>query len=302
MLMQAIHVKVQDRTIAITNPDKMLWPDLEITKLEYIQYLIDMSDYLLPYVKNRLLTTIRYPDGIEGKYFYQKNIPDYAPDWIARREWNGTTYMLLNDLPTLVWLGNQACLEFHVPFHVCDDGEHPSEIAFDLDPSDPDNFRLVLDVALLIKEILDSLGLESVAKTSGATGLQIYIPIKRGYTYAETNKFLSFVAHYLAEKYPHLVTLERWVKKRGNKLYIDYLQHGKGKTLAAPYCLRARKQATVSAPVSWEEVESGFHPHDFTMLNIKERVKKKGDLFSIVTTDRLDQSLDEILDALDRFA
>lgn len=299
--MQSINITVHDRTITITNPNKILWPDLQITKLEYIQYLIDMSDYLLPYVKNRLLTTIRYPDGVDGKFFYQKNIPDYAPDWILRREWKGTTYILLNDLPTLIWLGNQACLEFHVPFNVYDDDQHPSEIVFDLDPSDPDNFRLVLDVALLIKEILDSLGLVSIPKTSGATGLQIYIPIQKRYTYAETNKFNAFIARYLAEKYPQLVTLERLVKKRGNKLYVDYLQHGEGKTLAAPYFPRARKKATVSAPVSWEEVQTGLHPHDFTLFNIKERVKEKGDLFSLVTTEKLEQSLDPILDAITSF-
>ncbi len=298
---QTIDFKVNDRVIRISNPEKILWPDLKMTKLNFIQYLIEMSPYLLPYVKNRLLTTIRFPNGIEASSFYQKNAPSYAPDWMATSEWNGTTYILLNDLPTLIWLGNQACLEYHVPFNCCDEHNVPSEIAFDLDPSDPNHFSLVLEVALLVKDVLDSLGLASQPKTSGATGLQIYIPITRRYTYEQTHLFNRFVAFYMAEKHPKLVTLERLVKNRGNKLYFDYLQHGKGKTLAAPYFPRARKKGTVSAPVSWEEVQAGFHPHDFTMQNIVSRVKEKGDLFSLITTERQEQSLDPILKEIQSF-
>ncbi len=286
---------VDGEAVRITNPTKILWPEAKITKLDYIQYLIDMSPYILPYVKDRLLTTIRFPHGINGKSFYQKNVPTYAPHWITTYEWNETTYMLLNELPTLVWLGNQACLECHVSFNLVDKSHYPTELVFDLDPSDPSNFPLVLEVALLIKEVLDSLGLRSRVKTSGATGLQMYIPIKRRYTYKQTHQLNKFIAHYIAEKHPQLVTLERLVKNRGNKLYFDYVQHSEGKTLAAAYFPRARKEATVSTPVAWEEVNKGFHPHDFTMNNIRQRVKEKGDLFSIITTEKENQSLDDLL-------
>lgn len=298
---QWFDVKVNNHILRITNPNKLIWPELNVTKLDYIQYLIDMSPYLLPYVKNRILTTIRYPDGLDGKSFYQKNIPNYAPAWIATHEWNGTTYILLNDLPTLVWLGNQACLEFHVPFNFYYESNTPSEIVFDLDPSDPNDFSLVLEVALLMKDVLDSLGLVSYPKTSGATGLQIYIPIERRYTYEQTYEFNKFIAYYIVEKYPQLVTLERLVKNRGKKLYFDYIQHGEGKTLSAPYFPRARKKGTVSAPVSWEEVQAGFHPHDFTMLNMRERVKEKGALFSVITTERQEQLLDHLLLSIKKF-
>lgn len=298
---QTFEIEVEQRVVRISNPEKILWPDLKLTKMHFIRYLIEMSAYLLPYVQNRLLTTIRFPHGIGEPSFYQKNVPSYAPNWIATYEWKGTTYILLNDLPTLVWLGNQACLEYHVPFNFFNESHIPSEIVFDLDPSDADNFNLVLEVALLLKEVLDSLGLVSQAKTSGATGMQIYIPIERRYTYEQTYPFNQFIAHYMAEKYPQSITLERFVKNRGKKLYFDYLQHGEGKTLAAPYFPRARKTGTVSTPVSWEEVRDGFHPHDFTMETIVERVKEKGDLFAPITTDRQEQSLDGLLEEINVF-
>ncbi|PWA12669.1 DNA polymerase domain-containing protein [Pueribacillus theae] len=292
---QQFELEIEGKLIRITNPDKLFWPELEITKLDYIKYLVDMSPFILSYTKNRLLTTIRYPNGIYGKSFYQKNVPSNKPNWVLTHEWQGTKYVLLNDLPTLVWLGSQACLEIHVSFNYYDAINKPTELVFDLDPSDPSNFCLVLEVALKIKEVLDSLGLVSQAKTSGATGLQMYIPIDPRYTYEETNKINKFIALYIAEKYPQLVTIERLVKNRGKKLYFDYIQHGEGRTLSAPYCPRARTEGSVSAPVTWEEIEKGFHPRDFTIKNIKTRIKEKGDLFSIVTTEKLNQSLDDLL-------
>jgi bifunctional non-homologous end joining protein LigD len=288
-------IEVEGKPLRITNPEKLLWPEAGISKLDFIRYLTEMAEFILPYTKNRLLTTIRYPHGIHGKSFYQKNLPDHAPDWLDTQIYHGVNYILANDLPTLVWLGNQACLELHVSFNLVTAPLYPTELVFDLDPTDVDNYSLVLETALNIKQILDSLGLYSQPKTSGASGLQIYIPITPHYLYEETRQLSKFIAEYIENKFPHQVTLERLVKNRGTKLYFDYLQHWEGKTLAAPYSTRAREAGTVSAPVTWDEIRIGFHPTDFTLRNIKDRVLEKGDLFSLITTNKQEQSLDELL-------
>lgn len=294
----SFEIEVEDRSIRITNPEKVLWPECSITKFDYIRYLIDMAPYLLPYMKDRCLTTIRYPDGIHGKSFYQKNIPEHAPEWISTYNWRETDYILANDLPTLVWLGNQACLEFHVAFNLKDREAYPTELVFDLDPTDLQNYDLVLETGLRIKEVLDSLGLISQPKTSGASGLQIYIPIIPNYTYQETHLLNKFIAQYVADRYPDQVTIERLVKNRGSKLYFDYIQHGEGRTLPAPYSTRAREAGSVSAPVTWEEITKGFHPSNYTINNMRERIAQLGDLFSTITTDKKPQALDPILQFL----
>jgi bifunctional non-homologous end joining protein LigD len=292
---EEFELDVEGRLIRITNPQKPIWPDVGLSKLDFIRYLTEISSFMLPYIKNRMLTTIRFPNGIHGKSFYQKNIPEHAPQWVSTHNWRDTTYILANDLPTLIWLGNQACLELHAAFNRIDCEKCPTELVLDLDPTDTDNFSLVLEIALLIKENLDRLGLFSQPKTSGATGIQIYIPIEARYHYEQTRMLGKFIAQYIAEKHPNKVTLERLVKNRGVKLYIDYLQHWEGKTLAAPYTPRAREGAPVSAPVSWQEVEKGFQPLDFRIDNIRERIQSAGDLFAPITTQRKDQSLDELL-------
>lgn len=294
----SFEIEVEGRPVRITNPQKVLWPEQSITKFDYIRYLIEMAPYLLPYMKDRCLTTIRYPDGIHGKSFYQKNIPEHAPDWISTYNWRETDYILTNDLSTLVWLGNQACLEFHVTFNLYHREAYPTELVFDLDPTDLQNYDLVLEMGLRIKEVLDSLGLSSQPKTSGASGLQIYIPILPDYTYHETHLLNKFIAQYIADRFPDKVTIERLVKNRGSKLYFDYIQHGEGRTLPAPYSTRAKEAASVSAPVTWEEVNKGFHPTDFTIKNIRGRVGQLGDLFSTITTNKVAQSLDSLLEFL----
>jgi len=295
---QSFEIEVEGKILRITNPEKPLWPDIGISKMDYIRYLVDMSPYILPYIQNRLLTTIRFPDGINGKSFYQKNMPEHAPDWLTTYHWRDTEYIVAHDLPTLVWLGNQACLELHVTFNTIQQESYPTELVFDLDPTDLTNYSHVLEISLNIKEVIDSLGLYSQPKTSGASGLQIYIPIEPKYTYEETHLLNKFIAQYVAEKYPEQVTLERLVKNRGQKLYFDYIQHGEGRTLPAPYSVRAREAGSVSAPVSWEEVQQGFLPTDFTMLNMRQRVEEKGDLFASITTEKNAQSLDEYLQFL----
>lgn len=285
--------------VTLTNPDKLLWPEEGITKRDYLAYLIAVAKPLLAYTRNRALTVIRYPDGVHGESFYQKNAPPYAPPWIPRRQVGDVDAIVLNDLRTLLWLGNQAALEFHVPFHEADDPNHPLELAFDLDPSAP-GFAAVVETALHLKEVTDRLGLPTYVKTSGATGLAVYIPLERRYTYAETRQVAVFLARYLTERYPRLVTVARRVRDRGTKVYIDYLQHGKSRTLPAPYSPRGRTTATVSAPVTWEELVRGAEPADFTIKTVPARLSQIGDPFAPVTASANRANLDEILDFLKR--
>jgi len=288
-------IHAEEKQITITNPDKPLWPEAGVTKLVYIQYLLQIAPCMLPYTRNRLLTVIRYPHGIHDKHFYQKNLPEYAPGWIATASWESGHYALLNDVPTLIWMANQAALEWHVSFHLAMD-ETPTELVFDLDPSTPE-FGPVQEAALHLKELLDELQLPAYVKTSGASGLQVYVPIERKYTFEQTRQVGEFIAHYLVEKYPEKMTVERLVKNRGTKLYIDYLQHWRGKTLAAPYSTRAKPEATVSTPLQWDEVPR-IHPSQFTVHTVPDRVAKRGDLFKPLLADKERVSLDPILQFL----
>lgn len=286
-------LKIENRDIAVTNPDKLLFPEVSLSKWDFVLHIVRLAPFMLPYCRDRLLTTIRFPDGVGGKSFYQKNKPDYAPEWVQSQTSDNTEYILLQDTATLVWLATQAALEFHPSFHLAGD-ERPTELVFDLDPT-VEGFAAVTEVALALRESLRSLGLTGVAKTSGATGLQIYVPIEQGYTFAQTRKVGKFLAEYLEAEHPRLVTLERLKRDRGTKVYIDYLQHWRGKTLIAPYSPRAREMAPVSTPVLWRELEQGIQPNDFNLINIHRRLSQIGDLFAPVRSASKQTSLDNIL-------
>ncbi|KYQ87904.1 MULTISPECIES: non-homologous end-joining DNA ligase [Thermoactinomyces] len=291
------YVQVDGRELKITNPDKIWFPEAGIKKWDFILYCARLASYLLPYCKDRLLTTIRFPDGVNHDSFYQKNAPFYRPDWVETSKAGDIEYILLNNVPTLIWLANLACLEYHVSFHRVD-RPVPTELVFDLDPSAP-GFEKVAEVAWLIKEVLEKMGLSGLVKTSGATGLQIYVPIEPVYSYEETRKIGELIAHYLTELHPRLVTVERLVKKRGDKVYIDYLQHWHNKTLIAPYSPRAVPEATVSTPLEWEELQTLRSPKEWTLLNIFDRLKEKGDLFEPVLSGER-QRLDAILQFIEK--
>ncbi|RNC63101.1 MAG: Bifunctional non-homologous end joining protein LigD [Candidatus Dichloromethanomonas elyunquensis] len=280
----------------ITNPEKVLWPELGIRKIDYIQKLLELSSYLLPYTEKRLLTTIRYPDGVEGKSFFQKNIPEHSPDWIPTREWHHNRYIILGDEAVLTWLGNQTALELHIPFNTYDQESCPSDLVFDLDPSEGQIFEEVAEAALLVYKELNALQIKSYVKTSGASGLQIYIPVGGKYSYQEAREINKFFAAYFSQKYPQKITTERNVGKRGKRLYFDYLQMWQGKTIISPYSPRATEYASVAAPMEWDELEKGIEPKNFNLLNIMERLKAKKDLFSPLLNPREFQDLSFIVD------
>lgn len=286
--------------VRITNSEKQLWPQLGIRKIDYIEKLIELAPYILPHAQDRLLTSIRYPDGVEGKSFFQKDTPDYAPEWVKTALWKDNNYTLLNTLSTLVWLGNQAVLEFHTSFNLYTNENYPTSLVFDLDPSEGQSFEYVVEAALIINETLEGLNIKNWVKTSGATGLQIYIPVGRRYDYGVARKINEFFGRYFSKKYPEFFTIERTVKKRGKKLYFDYLQMWYGKTITMVYSPRANKQATVSMPVKWEELRKGIRPEDFTLLNAKDRLKEKADLFAPLLSDEHVQNLDFLLEHLNK--
>ncbi|MCM3786662.1 non-homologous end-joining DNA ligase [Neobacillus mesonae] len=271
-------IQIGGHDITITNPDKPLWPEAGVTKAIYLQKLAELSPYLLTYCRNRLLTTIRYPHGIHGEFFYQKNAPEPLPPFVKTAVHENINYIVMEDLPVLLWLGNLAALEFHPSLHYIS-SQLPCEWMIDLDPSLIEEPR-IMEATQIVGQTLSSLGIQSVPKTSGATGVQIIVPIEKGITFEELRTLGHFVGRYVCEKHPKLFTLERLKKDRGDKIYFDYLQHYGGKTLAAPYTPRAREHASVSTPLLWEEVANNVKPKDFHLLNIGARLAEKGDILA----------------------
>jgi bifunctional non-homologous end joining protein LigD len=253
---------------------------------------------MLPFLKDRLLTVIRYPHGMFGEAFYQKNCPDYAPEFVQTHSDEGINYILCNNLKTLVWLGNQLAMEFHLPFQTIH-SNGPSEIVFDLDPPSKEHFQLAIKAALLIKEVLDQLNLISFIKTSGNKGLQIYLPLPENeFTFDDTRLFTSFIAEYLISKDPDSFTIERMKKKRGNRLYVDYVQHSEGKTIVAPYSMRGNEHAGVATPLYWEEVNDNLVLVSFNMENALKRVRQQGDPFSNYFQTKAIQPFGPVLEIL----
>jgi len=285
-------VTIDGQEITITNPNKPLWPEDGITKLEFIDRLIALSPYLLKYTSNRYLTTIRWPHGIHDESFYQKNVPKGAPPFVRTAPLGDINYIVLDSLPTLVWLGNLACLEYHPSLHYIGD-ELPAEWIIDIDPTLEDEPR-IMQAAKIVVDLLASLNIQGVAKTSGATGVQICVPIKRGYTFEQLRAIGKFLGDYLVQSYPQLFTIERLKKDRSTLIYFDYLQHWYGKTLSAPYTPRARRGGTVSTPLFPDELTSRVKPADFHLRNIEARLAKHGDLIERVPP----QSLDHVLSSL----
>jgi bifunctional non-homologous end joining protein LigD len=290
---------IEGKEIKLTNLDKVFWPQ-GLTKAHLIKYYVDIAPTLLPYLKNRPMVLVRYPDGIYGDYFYQKNCPDYAPDWvvttpiISKEKEEAINYVLCNDLATLIWMANQGNIEIHPWMSKIGTLEYPEAAIFDLDPSDGVSFNDVLEIAQIINSILTEFKLQSYPKTSGATGIHIHIPILNKYSYTDVKDFLHYVAKLVLKVYPHKTTLERVIKNRTGKVYIDYLQNGLGKTIAGQYSLRPFEGAPVSTPLTWEEIQNkGFEPKDFNIFNIFSRLKAKGDIFQGVLDNK--QNIDHVL-------
>ncbi|MGI5922009.1 MAG: non-homologous end-joining DNA ligase [Syntrophomonadaceae bacterium] len=290
------------RELTLSNLDKVLWPGQGYTKGDLIKYYVEVSPYIIKHLRNRPLVITRYPNGIKGKSFYQKNAPEYMPEWIKTFPWYSQDskryiyFILVEEAATMAWLANQAGIEMHPWLSSKETVDYPDFVVFDLDPSPGSTYQDVIDIAMALKELLDSLELRSYVKSSGAEGLHIYVPVINKYTYQEIRKFAQAVAEVVTRLLPKIATVERLTAKRGSKVYVDYLQNALGKTLCSPYSVRPRENAPVSAPLYWNEVEQSA-PAYYNIKNIMPRIEKVGDLFAPVLSDKqdLDQAIARLL-------
>ncbi|WP_346236501.1 DNA ligase D [Niabella insulamsoli] len=281
--------KVQGKEVKLTNQSKIYWPDEGITKGDLINYYEKMSKYILPYLKHRPESLNRFPNGIKGSSFYQKDAGDTAPDWVSSIEvfsesnQKNIDYIICNDKATLLYLANLGCIEMNPWNSTAQKQDQPSYMIIDIDPGDKNTFEQVIETALATKQVLDGCGVKSYCKTSGASGLHVFVPMADKYDYEQVKTFAHLTAMKVVEMLPDFTTLERNLKKRGTKkIYVDYLQNRKGQTIASAYSVRPKKGATVSTPLDWKEVKKGLHPSQFDINSVPKRVAKIGDIFKPV--------------------
>jgi len=281
---------VAGRELSVSNLDKVYWPEDGYTKGDMIDYYVGVAPYILPHLAGRPLNLTRFPDGIHGKGFYQKDIPGTAPAWVrtfpVRHKGHVVNYCLADHPATLAWLAQWGCVEIHPWLSRVDDLDRPDYAVFDLDPSPPAGFEEAVEIAFVVRRTLEEFGLRAYPKTSGAAGVHLLLPIVRRYTYKEVERFVGRVADLIHRVLPHRTTRERTVAKRRG-VYIDHLQNMKGKTLASVYSLRPHPGAPVSAPVTWDELER-VRPGDFNLRTIPERLARRGDVFAGALTDLQD--------------
>ena len=285
-------IKINGHTLKLSNQNKVYWPKEGITKGQVLDYYNTVSKYILPYLKNRPQSLKRNPNGITDKGFFHKDAGDAAPEWVKHIELYSESadrdinYILCNDKATLLYLNNLGCIEINPWNSRVRDLDHPDYLVMDIDPSDKNTFNDVIDTALVIKAILDRAELSSYCKTSGATGLHIYVPLRSAYDYQQAKSFAEIVATLTQEQLPDTTTLERPLNKRKNRIYIDYLQNRRGQTLSSVYSLRPVPGASVSTPLKWKEVKRGLHPSQFNIQTLPPRLDKVGDLFNGVLKEK----------------
>jgi bifunctional non-homologous end joining protein LigD len=281
--------------VTITNTSKLFWAKEEITKGDVINYYQQMADYILPYLKGRPQSLFRTPNGFDKPGFFHKDAGEEGPDWIksvplfSESANKNINYIICDNKQTLAYLNNLGCIELN-PWHSTIKAlDKPDYLIIDLDPSSKNTFEQVIETANVVKVILDKAGANCFCKTSGATGLHIYIPMQKKYTYDQVKDFAHLICVLTQEQLPKFTSLERNLKKRGNNMiYLDHLQNRKGQTIACVYSLRPKAGATVSTPLLWKEVKHGLTPQDFTIETIFKRIKKTGDIF----TGILDKGID----------
>ena len=286
-------VEIQGRNLKLTNLEKVLYPAVGFTKKDVIDYYARIAPAIIPQLAGRALTRKRYPDGVDGEPFYEKNAPKYRPEWVKTApiwsEGNRRTvhYVVADDLPTLVWLANLAALELHPSLALTTDITCPTEMVFDLDPGPPANIVQCCQVGMWLREIFDHFGLQSFPKTSGSKGLQIYVPLNTPTSYDQTKTFSHALAQLLEHDHADMVVSDMKKQVRTGKVFVDWSQNDEHKTTVAVYSLRARERPTVSTPVTWAEVEKTLKKKDAGLLVFEakqtvSRFEKLGDLFEPV--------------------
>lgn len=278
--------------LKFTHLSKIYWPEDNVSKRDMFNYYYQLAEYILPYLKDRPQSLNRFPDGIHGPSFYQKDVKGKSPDWVktfpyTNGEGEHKEYLVGNDEATLLWMASLGCIEMNPWFSRVQSPDNPDYCVIDLDP-DKNTFDQVIAAALEVKKVLDSVDVPSFCKTSGSTGMHIYIPVGAKYTYDQTQMFARIVVDIVHKQIPDYTTLERMVAKRGGKMYLDFLQNRPGATIAGPYSLRPKVGATVSMPLHWDEVKPGLTMKHFTIFNSIDRLKVEGDLFKGVLGKGID--------------
>lgn len=283
-----IELKVDNITLHLTNQKKIYFPKDKISKGDIVNYYNEISSIILPYLKDRPQSMNRFPNGITGQSFYQKDVDiDKSPEWITTAKiFSGSNktyvnYLICNDRPTLLYMANLGCIEINPWNSRTDNLQHPDWVVIDLDP-EAISFKRVVEAALVVKEIMEELETECYCKTSGATGLHIYVPLAAKYNYDLVKKFAELIAQTVFARLPSTTSIIRSPQKRQKKVYIDFLQNRKGQTLAAPYSVRPKPGAPVSTPLHWEEVNDKLDPTAFTIKTIFNRLDKYGDIWKPV--------------------
>lgn len=291
--------------LKFTHLSKVYWPENGYTKRDLFNFYYQVADFILPYLKDRPLSLNRFPGGIHGPSFYQKDVSEKAPDWAHTFPYTTSDgehkhYLVGNDEATLLWMVSLGCIEMNPWFSRVSSPDNPDYCVIDLDP-DKNSFDQVIQVALGVKSVLDTLGVPSFPKTSGSTGMHIYIPLGGQYTYDQSQLFARLIVGIVQEQFPGFTSLERLIKNRNGKMYLDFLQNRPGATIAGPYSVRPKPGATVSMPLDWAEVRSGLKMQDFTIISSVARLKETGDLFAGVLGKGI--ALDKVIEgAGDKFA
>jgi bifunctional non-homologous end joining protein LigD len=278
-------LNVNRGAVNLTNLQKVFFPGLHLTKRDLLQYYLDVSPWLLPHLKDRAMVMKRYPNGINGEFFFMKRAPSPRPPSIPvcsieHGSGNVIAFPMIQQLSSLLWVVNLGCIDLNPWYARCDDVDRPDYLHFDLDPVPGATFERVLETALILRDALDSLKIKNYAKTTGSRGIHVYVPIMRGPTQKQVWAFAKALAKELELRHPKIITAEYRVAKRPRgRVLVDYNQNAWNRTLASVYSVRPKPAATVSAPVTWEEVERGIRIEDFTVANVPARLKSIGDLW-----------------------
>jgi bifunctional non-homologous end joining protein LigD len=296
-----VALTVGGKDVKLTNLDKVFWPEREITKRDLLQYYADVSHALLPHLRDRAMVMKRYPNGARGKCFFMKRAPSPRPEWIETcsiEHGSGSVidFPMIQDLASLLWVVNLGCIDLNQWYARCDDVDRPDYIHFDLDPVPGASFDKVLEAALVVRDALESLGMTPLVKTTGSSGVHIYVAIVRGPVQKQVWTFAKALAQQLAGEHPKLLTAEYKIAKRPRgRVLVDYNQNAWGRTLASLYSPRPKKNAPVSTPVTWREIERGLAIEDFRIDNVPARVAKLGDLWAQLLATRGRFKLDALL-------
>lgn len=294
-------ITVEGGPVKLTNLRKIFFPELGLTKCDLLQYYVDVSSWLLPHLKNRAMVMKRYPNGISGEFFFMKRAPSPRPRSIAvcsieHGSGNVISFPVIQHLASLLWVVNLGCIDLNPWYARCDDVYRPDYLHFDLDPVAGTPFAKVLETALLVRDALVSFKIKSYAKTTGSRGIHVYVPIVRGPLQKDVWRFAKEFSLELARRNPQLITSEYRVAKRpSGHVLVDYNQNAWNRTLASVYSVRPKPAATVSTPVTWEEVEAGVRIEDFTVKNVPQRLAKTGDLWKPLLAERGRVRLDQFL-------